>query len=141
MRNGSDIFVRIDPGEEIHAAIRAVCTAEDVTAAAITSGVGRTHTTEIGYLDDEGVYHRRLHEAPMELISIQGNFALYDGAPFTHLHAMFADDDLVPHGGHLFQTTVHMVAEVHIRVLGEGAVYPMSRCAMPDNEFVRLEFS
>lgn len=140
-RSAKDIFVRIDPGEEIHASIRALCAELGIHAAAITSGIGRTRTTEIGYLDGDGIYQRVLHEAPMELVSLQGNMALHEGEPFTHLHAMFADDDHQAHGGHLFQTTVHMVAEVHLRVLGEGRHIPMSRCAMEDSEFVRLEFS
>ncbi|MBT4070040.1 MAG: DUF296 domain-containing protein, partial [Euryarchaeota archaeon] len=41
-RSGDDIFIRLDPGEEIHAGIREVANQEKINAAAITSGIGRT---------------------------------------------------------------------------------------------------
>ena len=41
-RSDSDLFVRLDPGEEIHAALKMLADDLGFDAAAITSGIGRT---------------------------------------------------------------------------------------------------
>ena len=41
-RSGSDILVRLDPGEEIHTSLKQLANDLAFDAAAITSGIGRT---------------------------------------------------------------------------------------------------
>jgi predicted DNA-binding protein with PD1-like motif len=107
-RSNDDLFLVLEPGEEIHASIRAL--AEE--------------------LDTQ--------EGPCELVSLQGNLALMeDGSPFTHIHATFADNDNVVHAGHMFEATVEVVAEIHLRILSKAI---MTRCPMADSEFVALKF-
>ena len=47
-RSGSDLFVRLDPGEEIHAALKMLADDLGFDAAAITSGIGRTRDNYMG---------------------------------------------------------------------------------------------
>ena len=73
-----------------------------------------------------------------ELVTLQGNLARREsGEAFTHLHATFSDDDLKPHAGHMFEATVHVVAEIHLRLLPHAI---MSRCPLENSEFVALKF-
>ena len=51
-KNGNDIFVRMDPGDEIHESIQRL-SEHGIVNASITSGIGRIKNTEIGYLDSE----------------------------------------------------------------------------------------
>ena len=74
-RSGSDILVRIDPGEEIHAALKKLADDLGFDAAAITSGIGRTRENQYGYMNEEGIYKRRLLDSPSELVSLSGNIA------------------------------------------------------------------
>jgi len=137
-RSGDDIFIRLDPGEEIHASIREVAEKEKIDAAAITSGIGRTRNNAYGFMNDEHIYQRWTLEEPCELVTLQGNFArLKDGGGFTHLHATFTDNDVVVHAGHMFEATVEVVAEIHMRVMSQSI---MTRCPMADSEFVALSF-
>ena len=136
-RFGRDVFVRLDPGDEMHASIREL-SGYGITVAAITSGIGRVRDTVIGYLDADGVYQKVVHQAPMELLSTQGNLAPGPDGPFTHIHIVATDDDHVVHGGHLFEATVEVTAEIHLRVLGEEGV-PFQREAK-ESDFVRLAF-
>ena len=53
----------------------------------------------------------------MELLSTQGNLAPGPDGPFTHIHILLSDNGHIVHGGHLFEATVHVVAEIHLRVL------------------------
>ena len=136
--SGDDVFVRLDPGEEIHASLQSLADKVGFDAAAITSGSGRTRQSVYGYMDDDHRYHRVTIEGGSELVTLQGNLARREsGAAFTHLHATFSDDDLKPHAGHMFSAVVHVVAEIHLRLLPHAI---MSRCPLENSEFVALSF-
>ena len=136
-RQGRDIFVRLDPGDEMHESLRSL-SQHGINAAAITSGIGRVIGAEIGYLDGDGVYQTVVHEESMELLSTEGNLAPGPDGPFTHIHVVLSDDGHVVRGGHLFKATIAVTAEIHLRDLsGEGP--PFERVGT-DNQFVRLSF-
>ena len=138
-RSGEDLFVRIDPNEEIHKSLQKLADEIGFDAAAITSGIGRTRENIYGYMDDEGVYQKRDLPSPSELVSLSGNIArTQQGDAFTHIHCCFSDDDNNVHAGHMFQAIVHVVAEIHIRILTKAI---MTRCPLADVELLGLEFS
>ena len=136
-RVGRDVFVRLDVGDEMHASIREL-SEHGISAAAITSGIGRIRNTVIGYLDADGVYQKEVLEASVELLSAQGNLAPGPDGAFTHIHIVASDDDHAVHGGHLFEATVEVTAEMHLRVLGDEDS-PFKR-ESTDSEFLRLSF-
>ena len=138
-RSGEDLFVRIDPGEEIHATLQALADEVGFNAAAITSGIGRTRDTLYGFMNEEGVYIRRNLDSPSELVSLSGNIARkQNGDAFTHIHCCWCDDDNNVNAGHMFQCVVHVVAGIHIRILNQVI---MTRCPLPDVELLGLQFS
>lgn len=135
-RSGDDVVVVLEPGEEIHASLRQLADELGIDGAMITSGIGRTINSTFGYMDETFTYHRRTLEQPAELVTLQGNLARHqDGSAFTHLHATFADDDFVTQSGHMFEATVFVVAEIHMRIMSKVV---MTRCPMADGEFVEL---
>jgi predicted DNA-binding protein with PD1-like motif len=108
-RSGEDLFVRIDPDEEIHASLQSLADEVGFDAAAITSGIGRTRDNLYGYMNEQGVYQRRPLDSPSELVSLSGNIARkQEGAAFTHIHCCWSDDDNNVHAGHMFQSTLYM---------------------------------
>ena len=138
-RSGNDLFVRIDSGEEIHATLQNIADEVGFNAAAITSGIGRTRETVYGYMNEAGLYIRRNLESPAELVSLSGNIARTESNDaFTHIHCCGSDDDNNVHAGHMFQSVVHVVAEIHIRILTKAI---MTRCPLPDVELLGLRFS
>ena len=138
-RSGEDLFVRLDPEEEIHASLQKLADEIGFNAAAITSGIGRTKNNLYGYMNEQGIYQRRLLEAPSELVSLSGNIArTQDGKAFTHIHCCWSDDDNNVHAGHMFECTVRVVAEIHVRILSKAI---MTRCPLPDAELLGLQFS
>jgi len=136
-RVGRDLFMRLDKGEELHGSVRSL-SAHGIRAAALTSGIGRVRNTTIGYLDSEGIYQKVTIDEPMELLSMQGNLAPGPDGPFSHIHIVSSDDDHVVRGGHLFEATVEVTAEIHMRILGEEDV-PLEREAT-ESEFLRISF-
>ena len=137
-KSGSDLLVRLDPGEDIHEALQNLADEVGFDAAAITSGIGRTRNNKYGYMDEEGVYQKRHLEDPSELVSLSGNIArTEDSSAFTHIHCCWSDDDNNVHAGHMFQSVVHVVAEIHIRIMSDAI---MTRCPLADFELLGLQF-
>jgi len=137
-RSGDDLFIRLDPGDEIHSSLRSLAEELAIDAAAITSGIGRTRNNNIGYMDDDGKYRKSLLKNACELITLQGNLGrMEDGSPFTHIHATFLSDDMNVHAGHLFEATTHVVGEIHMRILPHAV---MTRCPVESSSFVALKF-
>ena len=99
-RQGRDVFVRLDPGDEIHESLQSLAQ-HGITAAAITSGIGRVGEIEMGYLNREGVYQTVVLEEAMELLSVEGNLAPGPDGPFTPIHIVLSDDGHAVRGGHL----------------------------------------
>ena len=137
-KSGSDLLVRLDPGEDIHEALQNLADEVGFDAAAITSGIGRTRNNKYGYMNEEGVYQRRDLEDPSELVSLSGNIArTEDSSAFTHIHCCWSDDDNNVHAGHMFQSVVHVVAEIHIRIMSDAI---MTRCPLANFELLGLQF-
>jgi len=136
-RQGRDVFVRLDPGDEMHESLQSLAQ-HGITTAAITSGIGRVKEIEMGYLDKEGVYQTVVHEEAMELLSVEGNLAPGPDGPFTHIHIVLSDDGHAVRGGHLFRAMVAVTAEIHLRDLSEEES-PFERVAT-DSQFLRLSF-
>ena len=94
-RSGEDLFVRLDPGEEVHESLQKLADEVGFNAAAITSGIGRTRDTLYGFMNEDGVYIRRNLDSPSELVSLSGNIARKEnGDAFTHIHCCWCDDDV-----------------------------------------------
>ena len=136
-RYGRDLLVRLDKGEELHDAIRSLSN-NGISTAAITSGIGRVRGTEIGFLDSDGIYQKMEIDNPMELLSMQGNLAPGPDGPFTHIHIVASDDDHVVRGGHLFEATVEVTAEIHMRVLDEDGATMVREAT--ESDFFGLSF-
>ena len=134
-RIGDDVLLRLDPGEEIHQSIQRL-SEHCIDCAVITSGIGRVRNIQMGYLDSDGIYQTLIHDGPMELLSTQGNLAPGPDGPFTHLHTLMSDNAHSVHGGHLYHATIHVVGEIHLRVLDSNAM----KREPTDTDFVALKF-
>jgi len=124
-RSGQDWFVAFEPGAPLHEAYRAFAAEQGLAAAVVTSGIGMLKDPELGFYDGQRYQKARL-EGAYELVSLQGNLALLEGKPFTHLHATVAGPDHVARAGHLFEGTIHVAHEGHLRVL-EGVALRRER--------------
>ena len=139
IRSDEDLLVRLDPGEEIHSTLQQLADDVGFNAAAITSGIGRTRNNIYGYMNNDGIYIKRELENPSELVSLSGNIArTQDGKAFTHIHCCWSDDDNNVHAGHMFSSTIAVVAEIHLRIMSHAT---MTRCPLADVQLLGLQFS
>ncbi|MBM3200738.1 DNA-binding protein, partial [Candidatus Woesearchaeota archaeon] len=56
---------------------------------------------------------------PLEIISLIGNAALFNGKPMIHAHVSLSDDKMKVFGGHLKEATVSATCEVVLRAFDE----------------------
>lgn len=115
-RSGQDWFVHFEDGVQLHQAYRAFAREHGVRAAVINAGIGMLRDPELGFYDGKQ-YHKERLRGEFELVSTQGNLALLDGEPFTHLHVSVAGLDHVARAGHLFEGAVHIAHEGAVRAL------------------------
>lgn len=117
LKLGTRLIVRLDRGEEVLSSLVSLCTAQGIGCASLT-GIGAVRDTELGYYDlGSFTYLTRTIAEPCELVSLVGNVALVDGAPFVHAHASLGDRELRLVGGHLVRATVAVTVELVLDVL------------------------
>ncbi|MBN1826088.1 MAG: DUF296 domain-containing protein [Candidatus Eisenbacteria bacterium] len=114
MEGGARLLVRVDRGEEMMEALRAVAREKKVEAARVT-GIGALRDMTLGYFDlDRKEYVRGELSGSWELLSLSGNLSLRDGEPIPHIHVIVGDAGLNVRGGHLFSGTVSVTGEIFI---------------------------
>jgi hypothetical protein len=77
------------------------------------SGIGALSGAEIGFFDPEtNAYLHNQQNEQAELLSLTGNLALSDDAPFFHIHVALGLRDGSARGGHLFEATARPTVEL-----------------------------
>src|SRR5690606_26366301 len=90
-RKSRRVIVRLDRGEELCASLEALAKREGISAAWVR-GIGSLEWIE---LDRHDQARRKAEppqrfETPADLLSLEGNLAMQDGAPRARLHATLA---------------------------------------------------
>lgn len=118
---GDTIILRIDRGEEIVAAIRAVAEAERIFLASV-SAIGATDDFTVGVYDVETQsYTPNSFRGAYEIVSLSETIDRMEGAVYTHLHMSAGNARGEVFGGHLNRAVVSATCEVVIRLV-DGAV-------------------
>ncbi|MEA3238935.1 MAG: DUF296 domain-containing protein [Candidatus Bipolaricaulota bacterium] len=112
VESGQDVMVRLMDGEELIASLATL----SLDSAVLLNGVGMLRDLEIGYWNGSSYDVQRIDE-PVELLSLQGNFARKSGELVIHCHATIAKHGAAAFGGHVLKATVHNTAEIYIRKL------------------------
>ncbi len=106
--------LKLDPGEEIIACLKAFALQHGVGAGFI-SGLGAVGEAELGFFDRWGKkYQNRVFQGEFEIGSLTGNFSELDGEPFPHCHILISGPDFVGYTGHLFRGVVTVTCELQV---------------------------
>ncbi|MBI4880666.1 MAG: DNA-binding protein [Planctomycetes bacterium] len=116
LRAGEKLFmVRVDRGEEVVAALQAVALSLGIKSGAVT-GIGGLREARLAFLDTKTrQYQTRDFAGDYELISLTGNFALFEGRPFLHAHVVLSDAEFRCVAGHLVSAVVGVTGEFALR--------------------------
>ena len=99
-------------GQEVMSGLRAFARKHNLVAGHVT-GIGAVRDAVIGYFDPEKKTYLKLHETEqLEVLSLTGNLALDNDAPFYHIHVALGRRDGSARGGHLFEATVRPTVEL-----------------------------
>ena len=111
-RSGDDLVCRLEDGEDLFPSLLAL----EVSSGVILNGVGMLRDLELGYWEGSQYLVERVAE-PVELLSLQGNLALFGRERVIHCHAVVARRGGAALGGHLLRATVHNTTEALVRLL------------------------
>ena len=113
------LLIVLQRGDKLIASLTDIIRGNSIQGGSIV-GLGGVCDVELGYYDlRTKTYHRKkFNDADYELLSLQGNIAALDNAPFVHAHATLGKPDFSTFGGHLFEATVAVVVELTIIPLG-----------------------
>lgn len=122
-RTGDLIVIRLEPDEEVHAALLSAVQAAGASQGMVLSGIGQLRDIKLGFLHAgaEG-YSFQVFSGPAEVLALVGNISRKGGAPMAHLHAVLGRDDFSVFGGHFAEGFVTATLEVAVWAVGEGVV-------------------
>jgi len=112
VESGQDLVVRLMDGEELISSLQGM----SVDSAVLLNGVGMLRDLELGYWNGSSYDVQQITE-PVELLSLQGNFARKGDELIVHCHATVAKHGAASFGGHVLKATVHNTAEIYVHKL------------------------
>lgn len=108
------VLVRLDKGDRIAESLLNVAKKEGLTLASI-SGIGATDDFEVGVFDlDRSGYEHFRYGGNHEILSLIGNLTTKGGEPYIHLHITCAGEGGRVVGGHLFEASISLTAEIFL---------------------------
>ena len=121
-------LVKDTPGEKVYSVVfyKGDEALSGLTDFAIKYGVGDAHFTGIGavrsatvaWLDAPNkIYHRIAVPEQVEVLSLIGDVATYNGKPVVHMHVVLGRSDGTTTGGHVFELNVNPTLEVFISLI------------------------
>ena len=107
-------LLRLEIGEKLPDALARFCRERQI-ASATAEGLGALRDVVLGYYDlATKTYARTTLEGSWELLSLWADVAQWEGEPFAHTHVVLSGPDCVARGGHLFEGTVSVTAELRV---------------------------
>jgi uncharacterized protein len=103
-----------DPGDEVMEELTNFAKENDLSAARFTA-IGAFSDATLGYFDMEKKEYEKIPvDEQVELLSLVGDVALFEGEPKLHAHAVLGRSDGTTRGGHLLGAHVQPTLEVVI---------------------------
>ena len=103
-----------DPGDEAMEELTNFAKENDLSAARFTA-IGAFSDATLGYFDMEKKEYKKIPvDEQVEVLSLVGDVALFEGEPKLHAHAVLGRSDGTTRGGHLLGAHVQPTLEVVI---------------------------
>ncbi|MFN8178796.1 MAG: DUF296 domain-containing protein [bacterium] len=107
-------LLRFDAGEKLPAALATFCKERGIVGGTAV-GLGALSDVTLGYFDIvTKAYAKTQLAGSWELLSLFTDVAEWQGEPFAHTHVVISGPDFVARGGHLFEGTVSVTAEIRL---------------------------
>lgn len=101
-------------GDELLSGLVDFCVKYNVVDAHFT-GIGAVSSATVGWLDlEQKLYHQIDVPEQVEVLSMIGDVATFNGKPVVHAHMVFGRSDGSTVGGHLWEAHVNPTVEVFV---------------------------
>lgn len=108
------LLVRLDPGDEVCAALMEVARQEEIELAMV-QGLGAVKRVVMGvYNVTTQQYKANTMEGVFEMLSLTGTLDTMRGEGYSHFHIVVGDEQGHAFGGHLNEAVVSATAEIVI---------------------------
>lgn len=130
-------LVRLDKGDEVLAALKALCRKENITLA-VVQGIGAISDVSLAVRYRRTLVNKVVnYRGDMEIASCTGTITAKDDAPYPHLHIVIANvAEKFCCGGHLERAVVSLNAEFTLTVCRGSA----ARVYCPESAIERIHF-
>lgn len=117
-KQGNDVLVRLDKGEEIIASITRLMDELEIKSGSF-NGLGASDDAVLGiYIPADSQYYRQEYKQDVEIASLFGTLSRMDGRPYIHPHAVLGDPvHGIIAGGHLERAVISATCEIHLKIL------------------------
>lgn len=106
--------LRLEHGEDIVKSLMEFAEMEEIKLGSI-SGIGAVEQMDVGLYDpSDKTYHLNSFVGDFEMANLTGNLTTFNGDPYVHVHATFADSRGKTIGGHLNRAIISATAEIFI---------------------------
>lgn len=111
--NPKTYVVVFQTGDELFSGLTQIASDLQLAGASFKA-IGALSSVRLGCLDWEAKKYRPsvVLDEQVELLSLIGDVALYEGNPHVHAHVVVAKPDGTAHGGHLLEARVRPTCEV-----------------------------
>ncbi len=118
-KNNGLWLVVLDKEQSILATLTEIVKEKNIQGGHIV-GIGAVKDVQLGYyhLEQKEYLRKTFSGEDYELIALNGNISVRDGAPYVHAHTAIGAQDFSVLGGHLFEAKVAVTAEIHITPFG-----------------------
>ena len=114
--DGDIIFVRLHPGDEVHASLQELARLERIPSASV-SGIGAVNQIVLALFEPSTRrYLETAFQEDLEIVSMTGTLGWLGDAPATHLHAVVSRADCTTAGGHIMRAIVSVTLEITLIV-------------------------
>lgn len=115
-----EYILRLSRGEDVVSSILDFCMRKGIRSAWL-SAIGAVEAAKIGSYDlSKKTYVSKSYLEAHEIVSLTGNIALVEGAPFLHAHAVLSNEENECAAGHLFSARVAVTLEVRLIAFDEA---------------------
>lgn len=106
--------VILDRGDDLHECLKQAAGEAGIRSGAI-SGLGAVDGVQLAYWNlGTREYERRDFDGDYEIGALVGNFAILDGNPFAHVHAVLGGRDFAAVTGHVMRARCSATVEIFV---------------------------
>jgi len=107
--------IRLEKGEELVKTLSEFCASNKIIFGYFY-GVGAVSKAELAHYSLETKeYYSKIIEEPLEICSLSGNVALFEGRIAIHAHVVVSDREMKTYGGHIKEAVISATCEIFLK--------------------------